>query len=168
LDSRWKFLECVPKKPTTYRYLLKAQFKEETGKSMAVIQKNPSTASYQRSDPTIGRVLSWASDPSNSYSTVVFLNLDPSRSPKPKMANENSVVSQNNEYIKARTKDVDVVVVAWGNPNRLDKERYDRRISEVLSLIDKNQLHRVGDLTKEGYPRHGLSWKKNSGLEKFS
>jgi len=171
LDSRWKFVECVPKEPTTYRYLLKAQLKEVMGRSMAVIQKNPSTASCQQSDPTIGRVLSWASDSRHLYPTVVFLNLFAFRSPKPNYpVNENSVGPQNNEYIKDRTKDVDVVVVAWGNPNGLakEKERYDQRISEVLRLIDKNQLHRVGDLTKKGYPRHGLSWKKNFGLEKFS
>ncbi|MGQ9718229.1 MAG: DUF1643 domain-containing protein [Nitrososphaerales archaeon] len=169
LDSRWKFVECVPKKPTKYRYLLKAQLDKETGKSMAVIQKNPSRACSQQSDPTVGKVLSWASDSRHQYPTVAFLNLFALRSPKPNyQINENSVGLQNKKYIENRMKDVDVVVVAWGNPNGLDKESYDRRIGKVLESIDKNKLHRVGGLTKEGYPRHGFSWKKNFGLEKFS
>ncbi|HKZ70536.1 MAG TPA: hypothetical protein VJ020_10685 [Anaerolineales bacterium] len=59
---------------------------------------------------------------------------------------------------------------AWGNPNGIERERYDRRLGEVMKLLDGKQLSSVGGLTKLGHPRHGLRWNndelKSEGLWK--
>lgn len=49
-------VRCVPWKYRRHRYLLEVRISESTRPRLAVVLKNASTASADRSDPTVGKV----------------------------------------------------------------------------------------------------------------
>jgi hypothetical protein len=152
-------ISCVPDTDGTYRYLLAVRLIAQPGPRLAAILKNPSTASATRSDPTIGKVEAWARR--NGFSSVAVVNLFARRATYPAALNrfsyEEVIGPDNDAHIQAAAAGADVVVAGWGESNGLDPVAYDRRIAEVLRLLD-DRPHLVGPLTRRGYPRHGLLW----------
>ena len=157
--------ECTPRRYGRYRYFLEVRIAEEHAPTLAVILKNPSTASAERSDPTVGKVEAWARK--NEYGRIRYVNLFALRSPYPEELNAHPyrvmVGRDNNAWIERSLQDVDVVLAAWGNPNGVDTEKYERRIAEVSHLLEGVRVHALGSPTKLGHPRHGLMW--NGELE---
>ena len=156
---------CVPRKYGRYRYFLEVRIVEEHARTLTVILKNPSTASAERSDPTVGKVEAWARK--NEYGFIRYVNLFALRSPYPEELNAHPyrvmVGRDNDAWIKRSLEGADVVVAAWGNPNGVDPGKYERRIAEVSRLLERVRVRALGPLTKLGYPRHGLMW--NGELE---
>jgi len=62
----------------------------------------------------------------------------------------------------------DTVIIGWGNPSNIKKDYYNRRSREVHQLVLQccGQIRVVGDLTKDGYPRHGLLWRDKWAVSK--
>ena len=153
-----KVLHCAPERYGKYRYLLEIRLGE--GDRLAVILKNPSTASAERRDPTVGKVEAWARR--HGYGTLTIVNLFALRSTDPVELNRHpyavTVGPENDRYIRLAADSADAIIAAWGNPNGIGRERYDRRIREVLRLLDGVKMGEVGERTKLGYPRHGLRW----------
>jgi hypothetical protein len=167
-----RVVRCVPETYGTHRYLLEVRLREETlkGPRLAVILKNPSTASAVKSDPTIGKVEAWARR--RNFATLLYVNLFAVRSTHPAPLNAwdyaYAVGPENDFYIREAVAQADTVVVAWGNRNGIDPDRYDRRIREVLALLNGYRLQTVGEPTRQGYPRHGLLWNNEPELRDFS
>jgi hypothetical protein len=161
---------CQPIELCPYRYLL--QVRIGSGARLAVILKNPSMADAAHSDPTVGKVEAWARR--QGFGVVTYANLFAFRSPYPGRLNGVSYVAavgpENDAAILQSVMAADVVVLAWGNPNGINGERYQQRINEVLSLLSGRRippLCRVGALTHAGYPRHGLHWNGGAELVAF-
>ncbi len=163
-ENAVRTVRCVPKKYGKLRYLLEITLSDTPGPRLAVVLKNSSTASEERSDPTIGQVEAWARR--EGFATVVIANLFAYRTPHARelarYPYRKIVGPENDRYILAAAKGAGLVIAAWGNPNGIDPGLYDRRVGEVIRILRGFRLHAVGDLTRAGYPRHGLMW--NGGV----
>ncbi len=159
-------VQCAPIAYSPYRYLLVVRLSDNAGPRLAAILKNPSTASATRSDPTFGKVEAWARR--NGFASVAVVNLFALRATRPSALNacpyEDAVGPDNDAHIQAAVSAADAVAAGWGGPNGVDPVRYDRRILEVLQLLDGHPLSRVGPVTRRGYPRHGLLWNRDCAL----
>jgi hypothetical protein len=161
-----RVLRCEPD-GGPYRYLLEVQLADDPSAGrLAVMLKNPSTASAARSDPTVGKVEAWARR--YGFGAVTYANLFALRATRPAVLNAHSyahaVGAANDRAILEAAVRADLVVVAWGNPNGIAPEWYSRRVGEVLALLGGRGLHVVGPLTRLGYPRHGLRWNSAAAL----
>lgn len=161
-------VRCIPEVYEAYRYLLEVDL-QPAGSRLAVILKNPSTASATRSDPTIGKVEAWARR--QGFASLAYVNLFALRSTKPAPLNDyeyaHIVGPHNDRYILEAVQTADTVVAAWGNSNGIEAARYERRIAEVLLLLDRVPLKVVGPRTRQGQPRHGLLWNYEPQLMDF-
>jgi hypothetical protein len=157
---RREVLRCIPQRYGRYRYLLEMKIAGGPGARLAVILKNPSTASDRRSDPTIGKVEAWARR--RGFASVSVVNLFAWRSPHPKelsgIPNHRIRGPGNDRHIAAAASGADLLVAGWGNPNGIDPDIYARRIEEVLAILAPYPVYAVGPLTRAGYPRHALMW----------
>ena len=157
-----------------YRWLLEvALLGSESGGRLVVIQMNPSMASDSRSDPTVGKVESWARR--HGFSSVVFLNLFAMRTPIQAellglAANDYStaVGGENDAWITAATQNDGTVVAAWGKPDPALERWTLRRQTEVTALLGAGRVHRVGTLTQGRWPRHGRGWNGDVELRYWS
>jgi hypothetical protein len=171
LQAVRQVLRCVPESYETHRYLLEIKLLDGSQLSprLAVILKNPSTASAIKSDPTIGKVEAWARR--RNFAVVTYVNLFALRSTKPAPLNDyeygHAVGPLNDFYIREAVAGAHTIVAAWGNSNGIDPARYNRRIEEVLALVDPACLNVVGEPTRQGYPRHGLLWNNEPELSNF-
>ncbi|HEX6819529.1 MAG TPA: DUF1643 domain-containing protein [Ktedonobacterales bacterium] len=160
-------ISTIPAGYEDYRYVLELRLNECAGAAhLAVLMKNPSTASAERLDPTIGKVRAWAQR--HGFARVSVVNLFARRATHPAALNAHLyaaiVGSENDRYIREAAASADIVVAGWGNPNGLDPERYTRRITEVLELLMLYPLYVIGAPTKRGHPRHGLMWHRATEL----
>lgn len=168
-------IRTIPAGYESYRYVLELRLDvvpagDAAGtRRLAVIMKNPSTASAERLDPTIGKVRAWAVR--HGFGVVRVVNLFALRATRPPALNahacETIVGPQNDRYILQAAQESDIVVAAWGNPNGLDPERYAQRIQEVLALLAPYRLYVVGTPTRLGHPRHGLLWNGDTELARW-
>ena len=161
---------CIPARYGRYRYQLEIALAEAPGPRLAVVLKNPSTASAERSDPTIGKAEAWARR--RGFASLSVVNLFAWRSPYPEKLNALSyreiVGPQNDRHICAAAAGADLVVAGWGNPNGIDPEKYERRIEEVCAILRPFRLHAVGAPTRAAHPRHALVWNGNPEAAPFS
>lgn len=152
-------LRCIPSIPRRYRYWLELRLAER-GPCLGVILKNPSTATAEKSDPTVGKVSAWARR--RGFGTLIMVNLFALRATAPVALNAYTyarmVGPEDDAHLRRAVRAADVLVAAWGNPNGVRRERYDRRIGEVVRIVGARRLMQVGSLTQQGYPRHGLWW----------
>ncbi|MEK6709383.1 MAG: DUF1643 domain-containing protein [Nitrospinota bacterium] len=155
-----RVLRCAPGEGK-HRYLLEVALSPQERPRLAVIGKNPSTASASRSDPTLGKIEAWAQR--HSFGALLLVNLFALRSPYPGDLNGvpygKAVGEENDAHIRRAARRADVILAAWGNPNGVDEARYARRIGEVMALLKGKEVKTVG-VTKKGYPRHGLWWNE--------
>ena len=169
-------VECVPWQPARYRYLLHvalAAGERDTAPHpvLTVIQKNPSLADATRSDPTAGKVEAWARR--DGFAAIIYVNLFALRSPDPCAVNDvgeaEAIGAENDAAIARACAAADVIVAAWGNPNGIDAARYTARSAAVCRHLEAAgyALHRVGALTRLGFPRHGLHWNGSAPLHRW-
>lgn len=160
-------ITTIPVAYEDYRYVLELHLSDRTdAPRLAVLMKNPSTASAERLDPTIGKVRAWAQR--HGFARVSVVNLFALRATHPPALNAHPYAAivgpENDHYIREAAAAADVVVAGWGNANGLNPERYARRIEEAMALLAPYPLHVVGAPTKLGHPRHGLLWNRNAEL----
>lgn len=129
------------------------------GARVAFIMLNPSTADAMKNDPTIRRCMGFASD--WGYGHLSILNLFALRSPYPRdlLISDDPIGAHNNHYI-AHTK-ADAFVCAWG---AVGAPMMQERAAQVLDMLKRKlePLFHLGDLTKEGQPRHPLYLPKDA------
>lgn len=153
-----------------HRYYLIEHIGNKYNSILIVIQKNTSDADDIKSDSTAGKVINWAKK--NNFDKIIFLNLFSVITSKSSNLKECNLYNEEtdkwieyflNEYPSA------TIIAAWGNkPKNLNEEIYRKRIQQVITIIGRNRLKIVGTITKNGYPRHGLSWNRNPKINDYS
>ena len=110
----------------------------------------------------MGKVEAWARR--NEFCRVRYVNLFALRSPYPQELNTYSyrvmVGRENDAWIERSLDGADLVMAAWGNPNGVYPEKYERRINQVSRLLEGVRVHALGPPTSLGHPRHGLMWNE--------
>jgi hypothetical protein len=159
---------CVPARPGRYRYWLELPLLA-SGPPLAVIMKNPSTATAERSDPTVGKTSAWAR--CHGFGRLIIVNLFAWRATAPEAINlppyARAVGAHNDRYLVQAAAQAAVLVAGWGNANGITATRYVRRVAEVRRLLAGRLLWRVGAPTQAGQPRHGLWWPAAEALQLF-
>lgn len=119
---------------------------------------NPSTATIEKDDQTMGKVKSFACK--NGFDSVIMLNVYPQRATNPDYLDEKINLTEhriNLEKIMKVIENGSTVWAAWGN--LIDKRPYLRdsllQIQNKLKTKDI-QWVKIGNLTKKGNPRHPL------------
>jgi hypothetical protein len=143
-----------------YRYMLQVHTDAQLENELNVIQCNPSMASSNRSDPTVGKVSLWAEG--QGYGTVRFLNLFARRSPTVAAISSLSftelVGNRNNDVLRNNCTPNSMLICAWGSTLPVPKQLYHQRILELQAILKGVQLNRVGAMVAGRYPRHGRMW----------
>lgn len=119
---------------------------------------NPSTATDQKPDPTMRKVVKFAK--TNGFDGFAMMNLYPLRSTNPnalpKIMSED-LHQKNLAMIKKviGKKDNPVILLAYGNS--IDAAPYLKRcLRDIIIMLQPlhPQWKQIGNLTKSGYPRH--------------
>lgn len=141
-----------------YRYQL-TRIWDESKPTINFIGLNPSTADEIDNDPTMRRCISFAK--SWGYGGLYMTNLFAYRTSKPEelIKAKDPIGKENDVYLLATQKKVEVVVFAWGVGGK-----FSGRDKHVLNFITKG--HYIA-LTKGNHPRHPLYLKANLTLTKF-
>lgn len=159
---------CVPAQPGRHRYWLEVPL-DAAGPTVAVIMKNPSTATAHRSDPTLGKVSAWARR--QGFGRLIIVNLFAWRGAHPVAVNTppyaRAVGALNDGWLLRAADRAAVLVAGWGNANGIIPARYARRVGEARRLLAGRRVWRVGALTRAGQPRHGLWWPAAEALQPF-
>lgn len=142
-----------------YRYALGTKGE----KTLFCFGINPSTATPEKYDPTINRVKNTAVK--NDFDSFVMLNIYPLRATNPDDLPRElnwTYHNKNIEIILKLIKDGSTIWAAWGD--FIDKREQFINIRNtifgVLSMYKKNiRWVKMGDLTKNGNPRHPLYTK---------
>ncbi|MEL7121195.1 MAG: DUF1643 domain-containing protein [Bacteroidota bacterium] len=119
---------------------------------------NPSTADDQKPDQTISKLIGFAER--NGYDGFVMLNLYPMRTPYPTALHKRV----NNKLYKENLLKINEVIcsigecdciAAWGGDIRIRKY-LSRSLTDIVQLTHQHTLTwlKIGDLTKNGHPRH--------------
>lgn len=150
----------------SYRYSLTIETDAVGGRGLLVVLCNPSLASSTRSDPTVGKVSTWAEEA--GFASVVFLNLFARRSPSIDEISYlpyTDLVGAKNDAVLARYGSMHATLVfAWGATLPVSNELYQRRLLEIKILFSSRSIFRVGALSLGQYPRHGRMWNKGNRL----
>lgn len=143
-----------------YRYVLRRQFLTGSGR-VAFIMLNPSTATAEKSDPTVRRCEGFAKQ--WNYAELVVLNLFALRSTDPKKLykDEDPVGPENDTYIKQVCVESHLVICAWGVHGALKG-----RGKEVLAMVSIYKPHYL-KLTRDGIPGHPLYLRADEKPTKF-
>jgi len=130
-----------------YRYQL-SRIWDDAKPLILFIMLNPSTADADVDDPTIRRVIRFAT--SWGYGGVYVANLHAFRSTDPKALNQvdDPIGKDNVSYITTLIGMVDKVIYAWGNNKK-----------EPAWLSELVQTPYCIDLSKNGIPKHPLYLK---------
>jgi hypothetical protein len=142
----------------------------ERNRNLIIVGLNPSTATKEKSDPTVARVETVSAN--NQYDGFIMTNLYPLRSTDPKGLPEkcDADLFRTNvqEIISVAEKESDPVIwAAWGGDIVLRPYLADA-LTELVKGVDSlngEWLH-YGDLRVDGHPRHpsriSYSWAFNS------
>lgn len=119
------------------------------------VMNNPSKADALEDDPTIRRVMGFAS--SWGFSRVYVANTNPHRSTDPRRAlmPPAAVLDVNDEWLRRLARECELVVAAWGAASEpvlasraLDTLRYEGPVHALA-------------LTKHGHPKHPLYLRRD-------
>ena len=142
-----------------YRYILERIWDKNNGKIM-FLALNPSTATEEKNDPTVARMVSFAR--SWGYGGVVVANVFAFRSTLPSdlKKDKNPVGSENDLLISKESKNCDKIVACWGNHGTfLNRSENVKRMIKNMGCLG---------ITKSGEPKHPLYLRADSRLIKFN
>lgn len=144
----------------THRYrLYRGWFDAGCDGRVLFVMLNPSTANASEDDATIRKCRGFAQRWGYASLEVVNLFSFRSRYPSELWANYNRNTAESDGHIVDAVADANRIVVAWGVfPKAADRAiRVDSLLRSCLvALGHAPKLWRIGDLTKDGHPRHPL------------
>lgn len=146
----------------TYRYELRRVW-GDPDRLACFVMLNPSTATAEDDDPTIRRCVGYAR--AWRLGGICVRNLFALRATDPAdLARHPHPTGPDNDRWLAAPSSAAVTVAAWGVHGSLH-DRADR----VRELLDAHgvELHRLGELTRDGHPRHPLYLPASAELEPF-
>ena len=138
-----------------YRYFLKVPLSDGAGVCLFLMLNPGSRDEDRKRHPTRERCESLAQE--WGYGELWTCNLFALRSPNPKdlRNRDDSIGPDNDRHILQAARQADIIVCAWGNHGG-----YMERAGEVVSMLREvgagERLHTLGELTKQGQPRHPL------------
>jgi hypothetical protein len=138
-----------------YRYILTRSWDKKLP-NILFIGLNPSTATEEKNDPTVTRMIGFSKK--WGFGRITVCNLFSFRATDPKdMKNQEDPIGEHNDnLIKEELENADLIVAAWGNHGT-----FKARGSEVSKYLDKYSYF---GLTKAGEPKHVLYLKGDSEL----
>lgn len=145
-----------------YRYRLSRVW--GTGKALAFVMLNPSTADADNDDPTIRRCMGFAKR--EGAAGIIVMNVFAFRatSPKVMLAEPNAFGPNNAAHLKALcSASLEMpIVCAWGT--------HGGAVASSLAVMMRDQGARLACLgkTKDGHPRHPLYVKGDQPMVPFS
>jgi hypothetical protein len=127
-------------------------------KNLFVVGLNPSTASEDKPDLTLSKVIGFATK--NNYDGFVMLNLYPKRATDPtelpKVESQNEMI-QNFSEIKNLLEEFEGfdILASWGE-NITRRDYLTKSLIEINQIVEnsKGMWKKIGELTKSGHPRH--------------
>lgn len=136
-----------PDPERAWRYELRRLW-DETGKMIAFVGLNPSTADETHDDPTVRRCIGFAKR--WEYGGLIMLNAFAFRATDPRdmMDASDPVGLENDSYILAATAEASLTVVAWGNHGRWAGRS--RHLVALLGPVSALAINTSGE------PRHPL------------
>lgn len=140
----------------TYRYTLTRQW--DSGKRVAWLMFNPSTATLTLDDPTIRKCIGFSKR--WGYARLVILNLYAIRSTDPRAVKRmgfSAIGPENNFWIEKSLEDCEELICSWGCSQHVPD--INARVATVKSMIEKNYPNlpmRCLGYKKDGHPRHPL------------
>ena len=147
-----------------YRYLLTRDLRSlltlEAPRRVLFCMLNPSTATANTDDPTIRRVIRFAAREDATELAVVNLFGARATDPRELPAFDDPVGPDNDAVIEQQAADADLIIAAWGVlPAKAPKER----AQTVLDMLTRHaDVHRLGEPTAAGHPRHPLHLPANA------
>ncbi len=181
-------------KSKRHRYFLRIVINQTPGNRVLVIMKNPSATcinqadghhaintwterSKCRIDRTTGKVLRKIKG-LGVYNEIIILNLYSLYDANPHNVNRyyyggrriNRQIIKNNQCLRRIISNyTGDIICAWGKSNGINKEKYDKQIDFVKSLVNSASVLMEYDPllcgfvplgnTSNHYPLHGLNWK---------
>jgi len=144
-----KFSSCE-----RYRYTLTRTW-DMSKAACAFIGLNPSTADQVENDPTVRRCIYFANE--WGYGTLIMLNAYAIRGTDPNVIKvvEDPIGPDNDYWIEKTSKEVAIIIGAWGNNIKNGNKDRSMKIRELVP-----NLH-VLAMTKLGQPAHPLYLKKS-------
>lgn len=155
----------------TNRYLLGTRGE----RPLVVMGINPSTADADKPDPTIRKVMGFAEK--NGFDSFIMTNVYPQRATDPKYLHKQAdkiIMQENAERIKdiLLTAENPIIVAAWGT--NIEKRDYLKLCLYSIHLATEKYLRErnvkwvhIGDLTKDGHPKHLLYQSYESAFNEF-
>lgn len=146
---------------TEYRTWFHEELPGPSGRGdVIVIMKNPSWPDH--GNATLAEARRMATE--LAFSNLYVGNLFGRRAPKPGLLNDltyrEAVQETNDVLLELMAAETHLVVAAWGNPNGIRADWYERRIDEVVELLGEERFTSFGTTT-HGHPRHCFDWRIN-------
>jgi len=140
-----------------YRYRLGRSLPEGDESQLLWIMLNPSTADAQLDDPTIRKCRGFTQRLGFGKFSVgnlfAFRATDPKSLLKVAASDyEGAIGPDNDKHLIEMIQAADAVLFAWGAHGR----RFSDRCTAVQQMASKSKAGWLGDLSKEGCPRHPL------------
>lgn len=150
-----------------YRYTLSREWDENLPRVLWIML-NPSTADAWVDDPTIRRVRGFTERLGCGGFTVVNLFAYRATDPSDLRIISDPIGPENDAHIADQASRAAIsgskVIAAWGNLSRPGKNR---AMDLLKGSLMNATLHHLGELTKEGQPRHPLYLPAHSTLHCF-
>ena len=161
---------------TNLRYILRLNLnkvngiKNNNGKSIMFILKNPSHADQNTKDKTLTRLAGWTYHPIKNIHNFTICNLIPLKAKKSyELKNKwfdlneeekKRILEENDFKIKECLKEHDKIICGWGTNKSIPENDYNSRIKQLSNFqeIKTKTLFKVEECSKEGYPQHPLNW----------
>ncbi len=147
-----------------YRYLLTRDLGSlltlEAPRRVLFCMLNPSTATAETDDPTIRRVIRFAGREDATELAVVNLFAARATDRRRLPAFDDPVGPENDTVIEQQAAAADLIIAAWGVlPAKAPKGR----AQAVLDRLTRHgDVHRLGEPTAAGHPRHPLFLPANT------
>lgn len=147
-----------------YRYTLRRELQAPPvlfPKRILFCALNPSTATETEDDPTVRRMIGFAKRFGASEMRLVNLFAARTTNPLKLWLFDDPVGPENDLWTEREAMQADVIVAAWGATGKAPE-----RAGAVLEILRRHgNVHRLGDPTRGGMPRHPLYLPGDTELE---
>ena len=157
-----------------YRYHLTRTLDKGKKDSVGFVMLNPSKADQNRDDDTVNKCIGF-SRRWNKYRTLEVGNLYAWYATHPTElldapAQTGPIGPHNDGYLYCLATRCSIVVAAWGDGASKKRANHVLRLLwEAMESAGRTpMIHRLGELTQEGHPRHPVRLKKKTKLQEWN
>ena len=159
-----------------YRYRLSLPYRPEANrtKNAAIILKNPSSADINRADKTVQTAAKTIYMAFPEVKKLEILNIFAIRGTLPTDVMElhdagiDIIGPENDTNFKEVLANSDYVITAWGGATPIKKSIYDKRVADVLAILNLPEVEakvlRKAEKGSNQYPFHACYWPINDSF----